>query len=52
MEPGQKQWMYRGAVERYAKTPAMKPKMRFPWGVVIGLLILILVYYYVNKMLF
>ena len=52
MEPAQKNWMYRGAVERYAKAPAQKPKMRFPWGVVIGLLILILVYYYINKLLF
>jgi len=52
MDPAQKQWLYRGAVERYARTPAQKPRMKFPWGVIIALLILILVYYYVNKLLF
>lgn len=52
MEPGQRHWMYRGAVERYAQTPAAKQRMRFPWGLVIALLILIAVYYIVNKMIF
>lgn len=52
MEPSQRNALYHGAVERYAHAPIEKPRMRFPWGILIGLLILILVYYFVNKMLF
>lgn len=52
MGPSQRNVLYRGAVERYANAPPEKPRMRFPWGILIGLLILILVYYYVNKLLF
>ncbi|MDD4878119.1 MAG: hypothetical protein PHO02_03725 [Candidatus Nanoarchaeia archaeon] len=52
MEPSQRNALYRGAVERYAHAPPEKPRIRFPWGLLIGLLILIIVYYFVNKMLF
>lgn len=57
MEPSQRnvllqESLHRGAVERYANAPPEKPRIRFPWGLLIGLLILILVYYFVNKMLF
>jgi hypothetical protein len=52
MDPAQRNWLYRGAVERYAQAPVQKPRMRFPWGLVIALLILIAMYYIVNKMIF
>jgi len=51
MQPSQRHWLYSGAVARYAQTPVQKPKMRFPWGIVIALLILIAVYYIVTKMI-
>lgn len=52
MEHAQRNMLLRGAVERYAQLPAQKPRMRFPWGIIIGLLILIAVYFIVNKILF
>ncbi len=52
MEPVQRNALFRGVVERYAQMPAEKPKMRFPWGLLIGLLLLILTYYVVSKFIF
>ncbi len=52
MQPSQRHWLYSGAVERYAQIPDQKPKMRFPWGIIIALLVLIAMYYFVNKIIF
>lgn len=52
MEPAQRSVLYRGAVERYAQMPPQKPKLRIPWGLLIGLLILVLTYYIVSRLIF
>ncbi|MBU2638469.1 MAG: hypothetical protein KJ955_05835 [Nanoarchaeota archaeon] len=52
MQPSQRTALYRGAVERYAQLPPEKPKIRVPWGLLIGLLLLIIVYYVVSKLIF
>jgi len=46
------QFMQRGALEQYAHAPPEKPKLRFPWGILIGLIILILVYYFMTNLVF
>ena len=43
------QMAHRGAVEQYAQLPQEKPRVHFPWGIVAGLIILILAYYFVTK---
>lgn len=52
MESFQRSALYTGAVSRYANAPPEKPRVRFPWGAVAGLVVLIIAYLLIKKYTF